>query len=229
MGILGAEPWTENMRKELQDKLNIKAYDIYGLTEVCGPGVGGECECQNGTHLWEDHFFPEIVDPKTLQPVEPGKVGELVFTTLTKEGMPMLRYRTRDLTHLIYEKCECGRTMVRMGRILGRSDDMMIIRGVNVFPSQIEQIITGFDEITAHYQIVLTDNGPLDKVTLNVETVPEFPIDEIRKLEDLKARLGAELKSNLQIKVDIKIVEPKSIERSEGKAKRVIDLREGKH
>ena len=124
VGIFGAEPWTENMRKELEEKMNIKAYDIYGLTEICGPGVGGECECQNGTHLWEDHFFPEIVDPKTLQPVEPGQMGELVFTTLTKEGMPMIRYRTRDLTHLIYEKCECGRTAVRMGRILGRSDDM---------------------------------------------------------------------------------------------------------
>ena len=140
-GFFGAEPWTENMRKELQEKMNIKAYDIYGLTEISGPGVGGECECQNGTHLWEDHFFPEIVDPKTLQPVEPGEMGELVFTTLTKEGMPMLRYRTRDLTHLIYEKCDCGRTAVRMGRIMGRSDDMLIIRGVNVFPSQVESII----------------------------------------------------------------------------------------
>ena len=166
---------------------------------------------------------------ETLQPVPDGTYGELVFTTLTRECCPLVRYRTRDITRIINEECSCGRTHRKIDRIIGRSDDMMIIRGVNVFPSQIEQIITGFDEITAHYQIVLTDNGPLDKVTLNVETVPEFPIDEIRKLEDLKARLGAELKSNLQIKVDIKIVEPKSIERSEGKAKRVIDLREGKH
>ena len=143
------------MRKELESKLNIKAYDIYGLTEICGPGVGGECECQNGTHLWEDHFFPEIVDPVTLEPVEPGQHGELVFTTLTKEGMPMIRYRTRDLTHLIYDKCECGRTAVRMGRILGRSDDMLIIRGVNVFPSQVESVILEMPEFEPHYLIVV--------------------------------------------------------------------------
>ena len=217
------------MRQEIRDKLGIRYCDVYGLSEVMGPGVAMECSESHGLHLAEDHFFAEIIDPETLQPVPDGTYGELVFTTLTRECCPLVRYRTRDITRIINEECACGRTHRKIDRIIGRSDDMMIIRGVNVFPSQIEHIITGFDEITAHYQIVLTDNGPLDKVTLNVETVPEFPIDEIRKLEDLKARLGAELKSNLQIKVDIKIVEPKSIERSEGKAKRVIDLREGKH
>lgn len=228
-GIFGAEPASENMRQEIRDKLGIRYCDVYGLSEVMGPGVAMECSESHGLHLAEDHFFAEIIDPETLQPVPDGTYGELVFTTLTRECCPLVRYRTRDITRIINEECTCGRTHRKIDRIIGRSDDMMIIRGVNVFPQQIEQIITGFDEITAHYQIVLTDNGPLDKVTLNVETVPEFPIDEIRKLEDLKARLGAELKSNLQIKVDIKIVEPKSIERSEGKAKRVIDLREGKH
>ena len=228
-GIFGAEPASENMRQEIRDKLGIRYCDVYGLSEVMGPGVAMECSESHGLHLAEDHFFAEIIDPETLQPVPDGTYGELVFTTLTRECCPLVRYRTRDITRIINEECSCGRTHRKIDRIIGRSDDMMIIRGVNVFPQQIEQIITGFDEITAHYQIVLTDNGPLDKVTLNVETVPEFPIDEIRKLEDLKTRLGAELKSNLQIKVDIKIVEPKSIERSEGKAKRVIDLREGKH
>ncbi|MDR0845785.1 MAG: phenylacetate--CoA ligase, partial [Tannerella sp.] len=153
VGAFGAEPWTENMRKELEDKLRIKAYDIYGLTEISGPGVGGECEYQDGTHLWEDHFFPEIVDPETLEPVPDGQSGELVFTTLTKEGMPMIRYRTRDLTFLQYEKCRCGRTAVRMGRILGRSDDMLIIRGVNVFPSQVESVILELEEFEPHYLI----------------------------------------------------------------------------
>ena len=229
IGIFGAEPWTENMRKELEAKLNIKAYDIYGLTEICGPGVGGECECQDGTHLWEDYFFPEIVDPVTLEPVEPGQHGELVFTTLTKEGMPMIRYRTRDLTHLIYEKCRCGRTAVRMGRILGRSDDMLIIRGVNVFPSQIEEEIVSFPEITAQYQLILTTKGTLDHVQLLVETVPDFPFDEVRRLERLKKDLQKALKENLQVAVEVKIVEPKTIERSEGKAKRIVDLREGLH
>ena len=228
-GIFGAEAWSEEMRRDIEAKLGIKAYDIYGLTELEGPGVSYECCEQHGMHICEDQFIAEIINPNTGEVLPDGEKGELVFTSINKEAFPMIRYRTRDITRIINEECACGRTHRKIDRIIGRSDDMMIIRGVNVFPQQIEQIITGFDEITAHYQIVLTDNGPLDKVTLNVETVPEFPIDEIRKLEDLKARLGAELKSNLQIKVDIKIVEPKSIERSEGKAKRVIDLREGKH
>ena len=225
VGAFGAEPWTENMRKELESKLNIKAYDIYGLTEICGPGVGGECECQNGTHLWEDHFFPEIVDPVTLEPVEPGQHGELVFTTLTKEGMPMIRYRTRDLTHLIYDKCECGRTAVRMGRILGRSDDMLIIRGVNVFPTQIESVILEMPEFEPHYLLLVDRKNNTDTMELQVEVRPEYYSDEINKMLALKKKLTARLQSVLGLGVDVRLVEPRSIERSVGKAKRVIDNR----
>ena len=225
VGAFGAEPWTENMRKELEEKLNIKAYDIYGLTEICGPGVGGECECQNGTHLWEDHFFPEIVDPVTLQPVAPGEQGELVFTTLTKEGMPMIRYRTRDLTHLIYEKCECGRTAVRMGRILGRSDDMMIIRGVNVFPSQVESVLLEMPEFEPHYLIVVDRVNNTDTFQIQVEVRPDYYSDEMNKMIALKKKIAARMQSVIGIQPDIKIVEPRSLERSMGKAKHVIDNR----
>ena len=182
----------------------------------------------SGLHIAEDHFYCEIVDPNTLRPVPDGEYGELVITTLTRECCPLVRYRTRDITRIVPGTCACGRTHRRMDKIIGRTDDMMIIRGVNVFPSQIEQVITQFPEIATQYQIILTNTGPLARIQLNVETEPDFPFDEIRKLEDLKKRLAAELKSNLQISVDIKIVEPKSIERSEGKAKRIIDLREGK-
>mgnify|MGYP000008922510 FL=1 len=225
VGAFGAEPWTENMRKELETKLNIKAYDIYGLTEICGPGVGGECECQNGTHLWEDHFFPEIVDPNTLQPVEPGQVGELVFTTLTKEGMPMLRYRTRDLTSLTYEKCACGRTAVRMGRILGRSDDMLIIRGVNVFPSQVESVILEMPEFEPHYLIVVDRVNNTDTFQIQVEVRQEFYSDEMNKMIALKKKIANRMQSVIGLQPDIRIVEPRSIERSMGKAKHVIDNR----
>ena len=225
VGAFGAEPWTENMRKELESKLNIKAYDIYGLTEICGPGVGGECECQNGTHLWEDHFFPEIVDPVTLEPVEPGQHGVLVFTTLTKEGMPMIRYRTRDLTHLIYDKCECGRTAVRMGRILGRSDDMLIIRGVNVFPTQIESVILEMEEFEPHYLLIVDRENNTDTMELQVEVRPNFYSDEINRMLALKKKLAGRLQSVLGLGVNVKLVEPRSIERSVGKAKRVIDNR----
>ncbi|MEG0376125.1 MAG: phenylacetate--CoA ligase, partial [Raoultibacter sp.] len=191
-------------------------------------GVACECECHNGLHVCEDHFIVEIINPETLQPVPDGQWGEVVFTTLTKECSPLIRYRTRDISRIIPGTCECGRTFRKIDRISGRTDDMLIIRGVNVFPSQIEEVITGFEEIAAQYQIILTTKGPLDNVELQVETVPDFDFDEIRKIEDLKRRLGAELKSNLQVAVTIKIVEPKTIERSEGKAKRIIDLREGK-
>ena len=225
VGAFGAEPWTENMRKELESKLNIKAYDIYGLTEICGPGVGGECECQNGTHLWEDHFFPEIVDPVTLEPVEPGQHGELVFTTLTKEGMPMIRYRTRDLTHLIYDKCECGRTAVRMGRILGRSDDMLIIRGVNVFPSQVESVILEMPEFEPHYLIVVDRVNNTDTFQIQVEVRQEFYSDEMNKMIALKKKIANRMQSVIGLQPDIKIVEPRSIERSMGKTKHVIDNR----
>ena len=190
-----------------------------------GPGVAMECSEGCGLHIAEDQFLVEIVDPDTLEPVPDGQLGELVITTLTRECSPLIRYRTRDLTRIISEPCACGRTHRKIDRILGRTDDMMIIRGVNVFPSQIEQIITSFPEVVPHYQIVLTTKGKLDHVELRVETAPDFPFDELRALEDLRRRLASELKSNLQIAVDIKIVEPKTIERSEGKAKRVFDLR----
>jgi len=225
IGIFGAEPWTENMRKELEEELNIKAYDIYGLTEICGPGVGGECECQDGTHLWEDHFFPEIINPETLEPAAPGEQGELVFTTLTKEGMPMIRYRTRDLTSLNFETCRCGRTAVRMGRILGRSDDMLIIRGVNVFPSQVESVILEMPEFEPHYLIVVDRVNNTDTFQVQVEVRPEFYSDEVNKLLALKKMITDRLQSVIGIQPDVKIVEPRSIERSMGKAKHVIDNR----
>ena len=225
--ILGAEPASESMRQDIREKLGVQYCDVYGLSEVMGPGVAMECAAANGLHVAEDQFFAEMVDPDTLKPLPDGEWGELVFTTLTRECCPLVRYRTRDVTRIIAEECSCGRTHRKIDRIVGRTDDMLIIRGVNVFPSQIEQVIVGFPEIAAQYQIILTNKGPLDRVELQVETVPDYPFDEIRKLEELKARLAGELKSNLQIAVDIKIVEPKTIERSEGKAKRIVDLREG--
>ena len=226
VGAFGAEPWTENMRKELEEKLRIKAYDIYGLTEICGPGVGGECVCQQGSHLWEDHFFPEIVDPNTLKPVRSGQQGELVFTTLTKEGMPMIRYRTRDLTSLCYETCSCGRTAVRMSRILGRSDDMLIIRGVNVFPSQVESVILELPEFEPYYFITVERIDNMDTFQIEVELREGYYSDEMNKMLALKKMITARLHSVLGLIPDIKIVEPRSIERSQGKAKHVIDKRE---
>ena len=224
-GIFGAEPCSENMRQEIADKLGIQYCDVYGLSEIMGPGVAMECAERGGLHIAEDQFYCEIVDPETLEVLPDGEVGELVITTLTRECSPMIRYRTRDVTTINAEPCACGRTHRKIGRLLGRTDDMLIIRGVNVFPSQIEQVITEFPEIATQYQIILTMNGPLDHVELQVETEPDFPIDEVRRLEDLRNRLAAALKSNLQVAVDIKFVEPKTIARSEGKAKRVIDLR----
>ena len=223
--ILGAEPCSEGMRREIERKLGVAVVDIYGLSEVMGPGVSCECRQQNGLHIAEDHFLIEIVDPETLEPLPDGEWGEVVFTTLTKECSPLIRYRTRDISRIIPGECPCGRTHRRMDRISGRSDDMLIIRGVNVFPSQIQQVIAEFPEVTSYYQIILTSKGPLDHATLLVETVPDFSFDEVRKVEDLQKRIISELKSNLQISVEVKIVEPKSIERSEGKAKRVLDLR----
>ncbi len=228
-GIFGAEPASENMRQEIADKLGIQYCDVYGLSEVMGPGVAMECAERGGLHVAEDHFYCEIIDPETLQPLPDGEWGELVITTLTRECTPLVRYRTRDICGIISEPCACGRTHRKIDRFRGRTDDMLIIRGVNVFPSQIEQVITTFPEIATQYQIILTNKGPLDHVELRVETEPDFPIDEVRRLEDLRNRLAAELKSNLQVNVEIKLVEPKTIERSEGKAKRVIDLREAKN
>jgi len=190
-----------------------------------GPGVSCECRYQNGLHVAEDHFIIEILDPQTLEPVADGEYGEVVFTTLSKECSPLLRYRTRDISRLLPGECQCGRTLRRMDRIQGRTDDMLIIRGVNVFPSQFAEVLAAFKEVTSYYQIVLSTKGPLDHVVLKVETVPEFDFDEIRRIEDLQRRIKAELKSNLQVSVEVKVVEPKSIERSEGKARRVIDNR----
>lgn len=225
VGAFGAEPWTENMRQMLEEKLHIKAYDIYGLTEVSGPGVGGECQCQCGTHIWEDMFYPEVVDPVTLQPVPDGERGELVFTTLLKEGMPVIRYRTRDLTSLTHERCACGRTAVRMGKIMGRSDDMLIIRGVNVFPSQVEAVILEKPEFTGQYFITVDRVNNTDIFRLDVELQPDCYSDSMSHIQDLKHELLERLISVLGIKPDIHILEPGSIERSEGKAKHVRDLR----
>lgn len=228
-GILGAEPCSEATRAEIEQKMGIQVYDIYGLSEVMGPGVACECEKQHGLHVCEDQFIIEILDPKTLQPVPDGEWGEVVFTTLCKECSPLVRYRTRDISRILVGECECGRTFRRMDRIAGRTDDMMILRGVNVFPSQIEEEIVSFPEIAPQYQLILTTKGTLDHAELRVETVPEFAFDEIRRLEKLKKDLQKALKENLQIAVDVKIVEPKTIERAEGKAKRIIDMRENLH
>jgi phenylacetate-CoA ligase len=224
--ILGAEPWSQGMREEIEEKLGVIALDIYGLSEIMGPGVSCECRAQNGLHVAEDHFVIEILDPETLLPVPDGQAGEVVFTTLTKECSPLLRYRTRDISRIIPGNCSCGRTLRRMDRVSGRTDDMLIIRGVNVFPSQFQQAIADIAEVTNHYEIILTRKGQLDMVELKVETVPDFDFDEIRKIEDLQHRIAAELRSNLQVAVKVSVVEPKSIERSMGKAKRVIDLRQ---
>ncbi len=225
VGVFGAEPWTENMRKEIEEKLGIKAFDIYGLSEIAGPGVGYECECQDGTHLNEDHFFPEIINPETNRPVESGEIGELVFTHLTKEGMPLLRYRTKDLTKLNYAKCKCGRTLVRMDRILGRCDDMLIIRGVNVFPTQIESVILELEEFEPHYLLIVDRKNNTDTMELQVEVREQFYSDEMKQMLILKKKLTARLQSVLGLGVDVKLVEPRTIERSTGKAKRVIDNR----
>lgn len=225
IGIFGAEPWTENMRKEIEEAMGIKAYDIYGLTEIIGPGVGCECQSQNGTHLWEDHFYPEIIDPETLEPMDNGAIGELVFTTLTKEGMPMIRYRTRDLTSLNYEVCDCGRTAVRMNKILGRSDDMLIIRGVNVFPSQVESVILELEEFEPHYLLIVDRVNNTDTFEVQVEVREQYFSDEMSKMIALKKKIAHRLQTVLGIAPDVKLVEPRSIERSQGKAKRVIDHR----
>ena len=224
-GFFGAEPWTDGMRKELETKLQIKAYDIYGLTEMSGPGVGGECECQNGTHLWEDMFYPEIINPDTLEPCKPGEFGELVFTSLCKEAMPILRYRTRDLTRLNYEPCKCGRTAVRMDRILGRSDDMLIIRGVNVFPSQIETVLTEFPAFQPYYFITVDRIYNEDTFDLDVELRSEYfspnPSKQMPYIKPLYDRIV----SMVGIKPNIHIKEPGAIQRSIGKAKHVNDKR----
>ncbi len=223
--ILGAEPWTENMRKEIETKLNIKAYDIYGLSEIMGPGVAADCEYHNGLHVYEDHFIPEVINPETLEPVAEGETGELVFTTVTKEALPLFRYRTKDLTSITYDKCECGRTLARISRFKGRSDDMLIIRGVNVFPSQVEAALLEIGETSPHYLLIVDRINNLDILEVWVEVEERFFSDEIKILEDLTKKIAHVLQAALGLAVKVKLVEPKTIERSEGKAKRVIDKR----
>jgi phenylacetate-CoA ligase len=224
-GVFGAEPWSEQMRVQLEEKMGIKAIDIYGLSEVMGPGVASECLCQCGLHVFEDHFIIEILDPATLEPVPDGETGEVVFTTLTKEGIPVIRYRTRDISRIIPGTCECGRTLRRMERVTGRTDDMLIIRGVNVYPSQIEQVLLGIAGVAPHYQVILTKRGAMDQVEVHVEVGPEISFDEIRTLEGLQKAVAGAIASTLAVNVKVRLVEPKSIQRSEGKAKRVVDLR----
>ena len=225
VGAFGAEPWTENMRKEIEGRLGLQAYNIYGLSEIMGPGVSYECECKHGSHISEDHFYPEIIDPDTLQPLGAGKTGELVFTTLTKTGMPLLRYRTKDLTSLIDGECECGRTNVRMTRILGRSDDMLIIRGINVFPSQVESVILDMPEFEPVYMLVVDRVNNLDTLQVQVEVRKDFFCDEMGMMLQLRKRLADKLKSILSISADVKLMEPNSIPRSEGKSVRIHDKR----
>jgi phenylacetate-CoA ligase len=223
--ICGAEPWTENMRKEIETKLHIKAYDIYGLSEILGPGVAADCEYHKGLHVYEDHFVPEIINSDTLEPCKEGEVGELVFTTITKEAFPLFRYRTKDLTSITYDKCDCGRTLARIDRFKGRSDDMLIIRGVNVFPSQVEAALLGMGETSPHYMLIVNRVNNLDTLEVQVEVEERFFSDEIKQLESLTKKIAYVLQSALGLSVKVKLVEPKTIQRSEGKAKRVIDNR----
>ncbi len=224
-GIFGAEPWSESMRTQIEEILGLKAIDIYGLSEVMGPGVAAECTEQHGLHVNEDHFIIEILDPETLRPVPDGEQGEVVFTTITKQGIPLVRYRTRDISRIVTGDCACGRTFRRMERITGRTDDMLIIRGVNVYPSQIEQVLVGIPGVAPHYQVVLSKRGSMDHVEVHVEVGQDVPFDEVKTLERLRNRVAAEIASSLAVNLDVKLVEPKSIQRSEGKAKRVVDLR----
>ena len=223
-GIFGAEAWTEEMRHDLEEKLGIKAYDIYGLTELCGPGVAFECEEQGGMHINEDHFIVECINPQTGEHVAPGEKGELVFTSIDKEAFPLLRYRTKDIGILNYDKCSCGRTFVRMSKPMGRSDDMLIIKGVNVFPSQIETVLLN-DGYAANYQLIVTRENNTDKLQVNVEMTQDMFSDDISSISAKEKALVDDLRDMLGIRTVVKLVEPRSIKRSEGKAVRVIDQR----
>lgn len=226
VGIFGAEPWTEALRNEIESSLNIMATDIYGLSEISGPGVAQECKFKNGLHFWSDLFYPEIIDPATDQPVPEGEIGELVITTLTRTGMPLLRYRTRDLVSISYEKCACGRTTPRISKIKGRTDDMIVVRGINVFPTQIEHALLQVEESLPNYQIIVDREGHgLDTLEIQVEIDEKFFSDQIKNLEALKNKIKKSIENTILVSTNIKLVEPKSIERSEGKAKRVIDKR----
>ena len=225
IGVFGAEPWTENMRKEIESRLGLKGYNIYGLSEIMGPGVSYECQEQNGSHISEDHFFPEIINPETLDQLPYGEQGELVFTTLTKEGMPLLRYRTKDLCTLMEGQCACGRTLVRMSRIVGRSDDMLIVRGINVFPSQVESVILEMQEFEPQYMLIVDRVKNLDTLQVQVEVRKDYFSDDIGSMLALKKKLADKLKSVISIAADVRLMEPGSIERSQGKGKHVIDNR----
>ena len=225
IGVFGAEPWTENMRKEIESRLGLKGYNIYGLSEIMGPGVSYECQEQNGSHISEDHFYPEIINPETLEQLPYGEQGELVFTTLTKEGMPLLRYRTKDLCTLMEGQCACGRTLVRMSRIVGRSDDMLIIRGINVFPSQVESVILEMQEFEPQYMLIVDRVKNLDTLQVQVEVRKDYFSDDIGSMLALKKKLADKLKSVISIAADVRLMEPGSIERSQGKGKHVIDNR----
>ena len=223
--ICGAEPWTEKMRTEIESRLNITAHDIYGLSEIMGPGVACDCEYHKGLHICEDHFYPEIIDARTLTPVADGEVGELVFTTLTKEGIPLIRYRTKDLTSISRETCECGRTSVRISRFKGRSDDMLIIRGVNVFPSQVEAALINVEEVTPHYMMIVDRENNLDSLEIQVEVDVKYYTDEIRGIEKLTKKISTVIQQALGISAKIKLMGPNTLKRSEGKAVHVIDNR----
>lgn len=228
VGVFGAEPWTENMRSEIERRLGLKAFNLYGLSEIMGPCVSYECECQNGSHINDDHFFPELINPDTLEDAAPGEVGELVFTTLSKEGMPLLRYRTRDLTTLEYRECACGRTNARMGKILGRSDDMLIIRGINVFPSQVESVILSMPECAPRFQLIVDRVDNLDTLTVQVEMRPDFfaqGFDTFEPIITLEKKIATKLKSVLSIGTKVEVKQPGTLERSDGKTKFIIDNR----
>jgi phenylacetate-CoA ligase len=224
-GFFGAEPWSVNMRLAIEERLGVEAFDIYGLSEVIGPGVSSECQAHQGLHVFEDHFYAEIIDPATGRRLPDGQKGELVFTCLTKEALPLIRYRTRDITSLTHEPCACGRTLARMQRVSGRTDDMLIIRGVNVFPSQIESVLLQIEEAEPHYMIIVDRKDTMDELEIQVEVSEKVFSDEIRRLEDLRKRIAFEIYSTLGLTAKITLVEPKTIERSQGKAKRVIDKR----
>lgn len=225
VGVLGAETWSESMRQEIESRLSIDALDIYGLTEIIGPGVAQECEIKKGMHLFEDHFLPEIIDPRTGEVLEEGEEGELVLTTLTREGTSLVRYRTGDITQINYQPCECGRTLARIAKIKGRADDMLIIRGVNLFPSQIEDILVQIDEAEPHYQLILERKKGLDELTVELEASSHIFFDEVRRLEEIEAKIEKEIEGALGIRVKVRLVEPRTIQRSMGKAKRIIDKR----
>jgi phenylacetate-CoA ligase len=225
-GCFGAEPWTEGMRRRIEQAAGIKAFDIYGLTEIIGPGVAAECPAQDGLHVFEDHFYPEIIDPDTLEPLPDGREGELVLTTLSKQAMPMLRYRTRDITALLSEPCACGRTIRRIRRISHRSDDMFIIRGVNVFPSQIETALLAVEGTLPHYQIVLSRQQDLDQLEVRVEVTTDVLSDRVGAMQNLQDKLARQIERTIGLRAAVRLVEPHSLARSEGKAKRVLDQRE---